>query len=130
MAVKLRLVRVGKRNHPAYRICAMDSRKARDGLHLEIIGSYDPFVADDNKKVRLRKDRAEYWLSRGAQPSETVLSFLKKEKVAGLIRSRPKRKRRRKPAAPAAPKGTAARKPPKKARKPKPPKKPKAPKES
>ena len=133
MAVKLRLVRIGKRNHPAYRVCVMDSRKARGGQYLENIGSYDPFVADDKKKVRIRKDRAEYWLSKGAQPSETVLSFLKMEKVSGLIRSKPKRKRRKKASTSAGVKaleGTAARKPAKKQRKPKPPKKPKAPKES
>ena len=125
MSVKLRFVRVGKKNCPAYRLCAIDSRKARDGRYIENIGFYDPYIADDNKKLRVDKSRAEYWLSVGAQPSETVLAFFKTFKIAGLIRPKPKRKRRKKlagqAAAPAAT-GTASRKPPKKA---KPPKKPK-----
>jgi small subunit ribosomal protein S16 len=130
MSVKLRFMRVGKKNHPAYRLCAIDTRKARDGRYIENIGFYDPYIADDNKKLRVDKSRAEYWLSVGAQPSETVLRFFKMFKIAGLIRPKPKRKRRKKLAAQpgaAGPTGTAARKPPKKA---KPPKKMKPPKET
>ena len=98
MAVRLRLVRVGKMNRPAYRICAIEKRRQRDGAYLERIGFYDPFVAKD-KRVRIDKERAEYWLSVGAQPSTTVLSFLRREKVTGLIRSAGKTKRRKKTAA-------------------------------
>jgi small subunit ribosomal protein S16 len=133
MSVKLRFVRIGKKNHPAYRLCAIESRRARDGQYLENLGFYDPYMEDDKKKIRIEKARAEYWLSVGAEPSQTVLDFFRREKISGLIRQRPKRKRRKKSAARAAPgtaggvaKGaTASAKPP---RKQKPPKKPKAPK--
>jgi ribosomal protein S16 len=86
MAVKLRFVRIGKKNHPAYRLCAIESRKARDGQYLENLGFYDPYIADDKKKIRIDRTRAEYWLRVGAQPSQTVLDFFKKEKISGLIR--------------------------------------------
>ena len=114
MAVKLRLRRIGKRNRPYYRICAIDARKARGGEYIESIGNYDPHVADDAKKVQLDKERAEYWIGVGAQPSETVASFLRREQVAGLSRPKKKVKRRRKKAPPKPPAGAAkpkARKP-------------------
>jgi small subunit ribosomal protein S16 len=97
MAVKLRLRRVGKLNRPAYRICAIEKRRRRDGAYLESIGFYDPFLPKGQKRVRLNKERAEYWLSVGAVPSFTVLSFLRQEQVSGLIRSKRKSKRRKKP---------------------------------
>jgi small subunit ribosomal protein S16 len=123
MSVKLRFVRVGKKNRPAFRLCAIESRKARDGQYIENLGFYDPYIADDAKKLRIEKERIEHWLSVGAQPSETVLSFLKKVKISGLIRTRPKRKRRKAARTPGkAPVATTP------ARKPKPPKKPKLPK--
>lgn len=135
MSVKLRFVRIGKKNRPAYRLCAIESRRARDGQYLENLGFYDPYIADDKKKIRIEKARAEYWLSVGAEPSQTVLDFFRREKISGLIRQRPKRKRRKK-ARGKAPQGTvagagspttqpAAARP---ARKAKPPKKPKPPK--
>ncbi len=98
MAVRLRLMRVGKTNRPAYRICAIEKRRQRDGVFLENIGFYDPFVADKSKRVKLDKERAAHWLSVGALASETVLSFLRREQVSGLIRSKRKSKRRKKPA--------------------------------
>ena len=97
MAVKLRLRRVGKLNRPAYRICAIEKRRRRDGAYLENIGFYDPFLPKGQKRVRINKERAEYWLSVGAVPSFTVLSFLRQEQVSGLIRSKRKSKRRKKP---------------------------------
>jgi len=96
MSVKLRFVRIGKKNHPAYRLCAIESRKARDGQYIENIGFYDPYIADDQKKIRFDRERAEHWLRVGAQPSQTVLDFFKREKIAGLIHPR-KPKRRKKP---------------------------------
>ena len=90
MSVKLRMTRVGKKNRPLFRICAIESREARDGQYLENLGFYDPYIADDLKKFRINKERVEYWLSVGAQPSETLLSFLKMAKVSGLIRQKPK----------------------------------------
>lgn len=139
MAVKLRFVRVGKKNQPAFRLCAIESRNARDGAYLENIGFYDPSLADNKKKIRIDRARAEYWLSVGAQPSQTVLDFFKREKVAGLIRQKPKRKRKKKPAArvnPREPAAAGSREPgaagtaasTRSGRKPKPPKKPRKPK--
>lgn len=76
MAVKIRLKRIGTKNTPVYRIVVADGRSPRDGKFLEEIGTYNPVKKDDNFKVDLA--RAEYWLKVGAQPSETVASFIKK----------------------------------------------------
>jgi small subunit ribosomal protein S16 len=76
MAVKIRLKRVGAKNAPAYRIVVADSRSPRDGKFIEEIGSYAPLKKGDNFKLDL--ERAKYWVSKGAQPSETVASFIKK----------------------------------------------------
>ena len=86
MAVKLRLMRMGKKNRPYYRVCAFDSRKPRGGQYIESIGHYDPLIEDDKKKITISKERAAYWLSVGAQPTETVFSFLKQLEVPGLFR--------------------------------------------
>jgi small subunit ribosomal protein S16 len=69
--------RIGRTNSPFYRINAIDGRSARDGRIIEELGSYDPHASDD-KKVRFNAERVQYWLSVGAQPSDTVRSFLKK----------------------------------------------------
>lgn len=78
MAVRIRLKRTGAKNTPAYRIVVADGRSPRDGRFIEEIGSYLPLKRDGN--VTLRLDRAEYWLSKGAQPSDTVASFIKQER--------------------------------------------------
>lgn len=72
--VKLRLTRLGKTHAPFYRIVAIDSRKARDGKCLEIIGNYDPTKSP--KQVNIDADRAKYWLSVGAIPTDTVRYLL------------------------------------------------------
>jgi len=76
MAVRIRLKRVGAKNAPAYRIVVTDSRSPRDGRFIEALGSYNPLKKADNFKIDL--ERARYWVSKGAQPSETVASFIKK----------------------------------------------------
>lgn len=76
MAVCIRLKRIGARNTPAYRIVVADSRSPRDGKALEELGSYDPKKKGDNFTLNL--ERANYWLSVGAQPSDTVASFIRK----------------------------------------------------
>ena len=68
--------RVGAKNAPYFRIVVADSRSPRDGKFIEEIGTYQPMKKGDNVKVDL--DRAKYWISKGAQPSGTVASFLKK----------------------------------------------------
>lgn len=76
MAVRIRLKRIGAKNAPAYRIVVADSRSPRDGRFIEELGGYDP-----KKKAgtfKLDVERARYWISKGAQPSETVASFIKK----------------------------------------------------
>lgn len=75
--VRLRLQRMGRRHRPFYRINAMDRRSARDSTSIERLGHYDPLEADKSKQVVLKADRIRYWLSVGAQPSETVASLLK-----------------------------------------------------
>ena len=68
--------RVGAKNAPYFRIVVADSRSPRDGKFIEEIGTYQPRKKGDNVTVDL--ERAKYWLSKGAQPSETVASFIKK----------------------------------------------------
>ena len=80
--VKIRLKRMGRRNRAFFRICAFDAREERDGRSIEQLGTYDPMEKDESKKVVLKRDRIEYWLSVGAQPTETVASILKKNKIA------------------------------------------------
>jgi small subunit ribosomal protein S16 len=80
--VKLRLKRMGRRNRAFFRLCAFDAREERDGRSIEQLGTYDPMEKDEEKKVVLKRERIEYWLSVGAQPTETVASILKKNKIA------------------------------------------------
>ena len=76
MAVRIRLKRIGAKNTPVFRIVVADSRSPRDGKFLEEIGTYHPLKKGDNFTVQL--ERAEHWIKNGAQPSETVASFIKK----------------------------------------------------
>lgn len=80
MSVKIRLKRVGAKNAPAYRIVVTDSRSPRDGRFIEELGSYDPKKGGVNYLLDL--ERAKYWVGVGAQPSETVASFIKKASKA------------------------------------------------
>ncbi|MCZ6571864.1 MAG: 30S ribosomal protein S16 [Planctomycetota bacterium] len=77
MAVRLRLKRTGRRNRPFYRIGAFHQTRRRDGAPIEDLGWYDPIVKDRAKSFELNEERARYWLSVGAKPSETVRSMLK-----------------------------------------------------
>jgi len=76
MAVSIRLRREGAKNRPYYKVVVADSRSPRDGKFLEILGTYDPKKTDHNSTLKL--DRIEYWMSQGAQPSDTVRSLIKK----------------------------------------------------
>jgi small subunit ribosomal protein S16 len=76
MSVKIRMKRVGAKNSPYFRIVVADSRSPRDGKFIEEIGSYQPLKKGDNFTLNL--DRAQYWVSKGAQPSDTVASFIRK----------------------------------------------------
>ena len=81
MAVKIRLKRMGRKNHPFYRLNAIDSRTPRDGRVIEQLGFYDPRNKDATKQFVAKLDRCKHWLDVGAVPSETVSSLLKKAGV-------------------------------------------------
>lgn len=76
MSVKIRMKRVGAKNQPVFRIVVADGRSPRDGKFIEEIGTYLPRKKGDNYTIDL--ERVKYWLSKGAQPSETVASFIKR----------------------------------------------------
>lgn len=77
--VVIRLRREGTKNRPFYRIVAADQRFRRDGRFLEILGTYDPLKESKNVVLDLEKTNA--WISKGAQPSETVRSLIKQVKA-------------------------------------------------
>lgn len=76
MAVRIRLRRIGTKHVPSYRIVVADARSPRDGRFIEEIGTYNPKKADPNFTVNV--ERAQYWIHKGAQPTDTVRSILKK----------------------------------------------------
>src|SRR6266516_4093882 len=78
MAVSIRLRREGAKNRPYYKVVVADSRSPRDGKFIEVIGTYDPKKTGHNSSLNV--ERAEYWISKGAQPSDTVRSLIKKNK--------------------------------------------------
>lgn len=88
MALRLRLARGGSKKRPYYRIVVADSRNPRDGRFIEKVGTYNPLLARDSAdRVRLDSERIEYWLSKGARPTDRVLRFLD---AAGMMK-RPER---------------------------------------
>ncbi len=80
MAVSIRLRREGAKNSPYYKVVVADRRSPRDGKFIETIGTYDPKKPGQNSTLKI--DRVEYWISKGAQPSDTVRSLIKKNKKA------------------------------------------------
>lgn len=79
MAVKIRLKKMGTKNRTFFRIVVSDVRKPRDGRVIEELGIYDPIK--NPALIKVDKDRALYWLGKGAQPTETIHSIFKKEKI-------------------------------------------------
>ena len=79
MAVRIRLSRQGKKKAPFYRLVVADSRAPRDGKFIELIGTYNPMT--DPAAVTIDEDRAFYWLSQGASPSDTARGLLKKQGI-------------------------------------------------
>jgi small subunit ribosomal protein S16 len=77
MTVRLRLTRKGANKRPYYRLVAADSEAPRDGKFLEILGSYNPMK--NPVEIKIDKDRVNYWLEKGASPSESVRAILSKE---------------------------------------------------
>ena len=90
--VRIRLIRVGRRNDPHFRIVAQDQKRAPKGAYLELLGTWSPV----DKKHTLNKDRVSFWLSRGAKPSDTVWNLcvsqgvIKGKKIA--VHNKPKKK--------------------------------------
>ncbi|HEU4800013.1 MAG TPA: 30S ribosomal protein S16 [Gemmatimonadales bacterium] len=80
MATRIRLRRVGRKKLPIYRIVVADKSAARDGAFIEVLGTYDP-KAEDAKQVTVDADKARAWLAKGATPSDTVQSILKRAGV-------------------------------------------------
>lgn len=81
VSVKLRLKRFGRRHRSFFRVSAMESRNPRDGRVIEELGWYDPQSKDPNTQLSLERERIEYWLKVGAQPTETVRDLLKKQGI-------------------------------------------------
>jgi small subunit ribosomal protein S16 len=76
MAVRIRLARHGAKKKPFYRIVVADGESPRDGKYLENVGTYNPLL--DPVQITLKSERIQYWLDKGAKPSSTVRSLLKK----------------------------------------------------
>ena len=79
--VRIRLKRTGRRHRPSYRLAAVDQRASRDGRVIEELGGYDPDNKKPEARTTLKKDRIEYWLSKGAQPTDTVTNLLKEQGI-------------------------------------------------
>ncbi len=80
--VMIRLKRTGRRHRPSYRLAAVDGRSSRDGRVLEELGLYDPAHRNPDLQSDLKTERIKYWLSVGAQPSDTARDLLKKAGIA------------------------------------------------
>jgi small subunit ribosomal protein S16 len=78
--LSIRLARIGKKKMPSYRVVVIDKRRPRNGRFVEIVGTYDPLKKP--AEVKLDAERIKYWLGHGAQPSDTVRSFLRNQKIA------------------------------------------------
>jgi small subunit ribosomal protein S16 len=90
----LRLKRFGRLNHPTFRVVAADSRSKRDGRIIETLGFYLPKLQRVAEQFKLNSERVQYWLSVGAQPSETVVTLIKRAGIALPVR-KPRKARKR-----------------------------------
>jgi len=73
--LKIRLSRIGKKHQPLFRVVVCDSKNKQSGKVVETIGNYNPLV--EGKNIVIKKDRYQYWVSKGAQPSQSVLHLVK-----------------------------------------------------
>ncbi|MCO6435906.1 MAG: 30S ribosomal protein S16 [Phycisphaerae bacterium] len=87
MAVRLRLKRIGRRFVPVYRVVAVDRRRSRDSVVIEELGHYDPRRESNEQEFSCDRERVAYWLSVGAQPSETVRDLLSKHGIGAAGRA-------------------------------------------
>lgn len=86
--VKIRLRRMGAKKRPFYRLVVADSRTARNGRFIELVGTYDPNL--EPPAINLNKERIDYWLGTGAQPSDTARWLLKSQGFLGGLAAKPK----------------------------------------
>ena len=105
MSLKLRLARAGTKKRPYYHVVVADARSPRDGRFIEKIGTYDPKLADKEKRVTILNERVTHWLSVGARPTDRVLRFLdqagvqKREARNNPTKMQPKKKAQERAAA-------------------------------
>lgn len=78
MALKIRLQRGGSTHNPVYRIVVAEALSRRDGRFVEVLGHYSPKAKGNDKEYALKLDRAEYWISVGAKPTETANSIIRR----------------------------------------------------
>ncbi len=74
--LRIRLSRFGRRHRPFYRIIVIESYKKREGKYIESLGWYDPLVQDKSKRLKFNQERYDYWVSKGAKPSDAVLKLI------------------------------------------------------
>ena len=79
MAVVMRLTRTGAKKNPSYRVVVADSRRARDGKFIDIVGTYEPLKAED--QIHLDAEKAQQWLQKGAQPSDSIRTLFTKKGI-------------------------------------------------
>jgi len=87
MALKIRLTKVGSVHQPLYRVAVAEARSRRDGAAVELIGTYRP--GDKGNPINLKMDRVEYWLSKGALPTNTMHAMIKKARRAAAAQGSP-----------------------------------------
>ena len=80
MALKIRLSRIGSTHNPVYHVVVAEARSRRDGAAVEILGTHNPRSKNDTLKLNV--ERADYWISKGATPTDTALSLIKKARKA------------------------------------------------
>jgi len=85
MALKIRLTKVGSVHQPLYRVAVAEARSRRDGAPVEVIGTYRP--GDAGNPIKLKLDRVEYWLSKGAKPTDTMHAMIKKARRAAAAQT-------------------------------------------
>jgi small subunit ribosomal protein S16 len=81
--LSIRLARVGAKKKPHYRVVVIEKERARDGRFLEILGHYNPIA--DPVDIQVNRDRIQYWIGKGAQPSNTVSRLLSREAPAATV---------------------------------------------
>lgn len=84
MALRIRLQRHGSTHKPFYRVVVAESSARRDGRFVELVGTYDPTLKNDQSQTRLNLERVDHWVSCGAQPSDTVRSLIKRARAAAV----------------------------------------------